>query len=74
MEEHSYVYFVHSYYLEAADPSIVTATTEYGTLIHASVEKGNIFCLSVPSREKFPGGNENSAEFHRDHTRVPGKR
>ena len=43
VEEHSYVYFVHSYYLEAADPSIVTATTEYGTLIHASVEKGNIF-------------------------------
>ena len=38
VEEHSYVYFVHSYYLEAADPSIVTATTEYGTLIHASVE------------------------------------
>ena len=29
VDEHAYVYFVHSYYLEAADPSIVTATTEY---------------------------------------------
>lgn len=41
--EDSYVYFVHSYYLQAKDPSIVTATTEYGTLIHASVEQGNVF-------------------------------
>ncbi len=41
--ENSYVYFVHSYYLHAFDPSIVTATTEYGVTIHASVEKGNVF-------------------------------
>ena len=41
--EHSYVYFVHSYYLKAEDPSIVTAVTRYGTGIHASVEKGNVF-------------------------------
>lgn len=40
--EQSYVYFVHSYYLKAADESIVTATTEYGVTIHASVEKGNV--------------------------------
>ena len=56
MEEHSYVYFVHSYYLEAADPSIVTATTEYGTLIHASVEKGNIFgCQFHPEKSSRVG-------------------
>ena len=55
-EEHSYVYFVHSYYLEAADPSIVTATTEYGTLIHASVEKGNIFaCQFHPEKSSRVG-------------------
>ena len=41
--EQSYVYFVHSYYLKAADESIVTATTEYSVTIHASVEKGNVF-------------------------------
>ena len=52
----SYVYFVHSYYLEAADPSIVTATTEYGTLIHASVEKGNIFaCQFHPEKSSRVG-------------------
>ena len=54
--EDSYVYFVHSYYLEAADPSIVTATTEYGTQIHASVEKGNIFaCQFHPEKSSRVG-------------------
>ncbi|MEE8886744.1 MAG: imidazole glycerol phosphate synthase subunit HisH [Eubacteriales bacterium] len=41
--EQSYVYFVHSYYLKADDPSIVKATTEYGVTIDASVEQGNVF-------------------------------
>ncbi|MBR1860959.1 MAG: imidazole glycerol phosphate synthase subunit HisH [Lachnospiraceae bacterium] len=41
--EGSYVYFVHSYYLEVSDPSIVTATSEYGATIQASVECGNVF-------------------------------
>ena len=43
IEEDSYVYFVHSYYLKAEDESIVTATTDYATIIHASVEQGNVF-------------------------------
>ena len=41
--EDSYVYFVHSYYLDAYDKSIVTATSEYGCTVEASVECGNIF-------------------------------
>ena len=41
--EGAYVYFVHSYYLQADDPQIVKASTEYGTLIHASVERDNLF-------------------------------
>jgi len=41
--EDTYVYFVHSYYLQAADESIVTATSEYAATIHASVEQGNVF-------------------------------
>ncbi|MQN00545.1 MAG: imidazole glycerol phosphate synthase subunit HisH [Lachnospiraceae bacterium] len=43
IEEGSFVYFVHSYYLKADDPSIVTATCEYGLNFDASVEKGNVF-------------------------------
>lgn len=56
LEEDSYVYFVHSYYLKAADDSIVKATTEYGTLIHASVEKDNIFaCQFHPEKSSEVG-------------------
>lgn len=54
--EDSYVYFVHSYYLQAKDPSNVTATTEYGTLIHASVEQGNVFaCQFHPEKSSEVG-------------------
>ena len=56
IEDDSYVYFVHSFYLEAADSSIVTATTEYGTRIHASVEKDNIFaCQFHPEKSSRIG-------------------
>ena len=49
--ENSYVYFVHSYYLRAEDPGIVTATTEYGVKIDASVEQGNVFaCQFHPEK------------------------
>lgn len=34
--QNAYVYFVHSYYLQAADPE-VAATAEYGVTFHASV-------------------------------------
>ena len=39
----SYVYFVHSYYLDSPDKSIVSARTEYGVGIDAAVESGNVF-------------------------------
>lgn len=51
-----YVYFVHSYYLKASDESIVKATTEYSTCIHASVEKNNIFaCQFHPEKSGTTG-------------------
>ena len=54
--EQSYVYFVHSYYLQAQDPKIVTATTEYAALIHASVEKDNVFaCQFHPEKSSDVG-------------------
>lgn len=49
--QETYVYFVHSYYLEAADSSIVKAVARYGTEIHASVEQGNVFaCQFHPEK------------------------
>ena len=56
LPEDSYVYFVHSYYLAAEDEYIVTATTEYSTLIHASVEQGNVFaCQFHPEKSSDVG-------------------
>jgi len=43
LPEHPYVYFVHSYYLQAEDPSVVTATADYGAKIHAAVWQENCF-------------------------------
>ena len=49
--EGAFVYFVHSYYLKAADAQIVRATAEYGVSIHASVEQGNVFaCQFHPEK------------------------
>lgn len=54
--EDSFVYFVHSYYLQAEEPEIVKATTEYGVTIHASVEKENVFaCQFHPEKSSAVG-------------------
>lgn len=56
LSEEPYVYFVHSYYLCAADESIVTAVTEYSTKLHASVESGNVFaCQFHPEKSSDVG-------------------
>ncbi len=56
ISEDAYVYFVHSYYLQAEDEKIVTASSEYGALIHASVEKGNVFaCQFHPEKSSQVG-------------------
>ena len=43
LPEQPYVYFVHSYYLRADDPSVVAAKAHYGTEIHAAVWNENFF-------------------------------
>ena len=54
--EDSFVYFVHSYYLKAQDEAVITATAEYGALIHASVERGNLFaCQFHPEKSSETG-------------------
>ena len=56
LSENAYVYFVHSYYLQAEEEKIVKATTEYGVTIHASVEKDNVFaCQFHPEKSSAVG-------------------
>ena len=56
LPEQMYVYFVHSYYLQAEDPAIVSATAEYGVTVHAAVEKENVFaCQFHPEKSGEAG-------------------
>ena len=56
IENGACVYFVHSYYCKADDESIVAATTEYSTHIHAAVERGNVFaCQFHPEKSGSVG-------------------
>lgn len=56
VENGSYVYFVHSYYLKASDETIVRAETSYNVRIHASVEKDNVFaCQFHPEKSSKVG-------------------
>lgn len=52
----AYVYFVHSYYLEADVESDVAASAEYGVRFGASVERGNLFaCQFHPEKSSDTG-------------------
>lgn len=43
VKDHSYVYFVHSYYPQPTDPKVIVATTEYGVRFASMVAKKNVF-------------------------------
>ena len=56
IDQDSYVYFVHSYYLHAEDRNIVTATCDYNVQVDASVESGNVFaCQFHPEKSADVG-------------------
>ena len=56
VSNNSYVYFVHSYYLQAENENDVAATTEYITHVHASVEHDNIFACQFHPEIRGDGG------------------
>lgn len=56
IDNQSYVYFVHSYYLKADDEAVVAARTEYANSFHAAVEKDNVFaCQFHPEKSSEVG-------------------
>ena len=56
LPDQPYVYFVHSYYLEAEEERDVAASTEYGVHIHAAVEHGSLFaCQFHPEKSSSTG-------------------
>ena len=56
IEDNSYFYFVHSYYLKAENRADVAAQTEYINMFDCAVEKGNIFgCQFHPEKSGDQG-------------------
>ncbi len=56
LPQEPYVYFVHSYYLKAAEEKDVAAKTQYGVSIHAAVERDNLFaCQFHPEKSSEIG-------------------
>lgn len=56
IENGSYFYFVHSYYLNGADESDVAATTEYGVKIECAIECGNMFATQFHPEKSGSAG------------------
>jgi glutamine amidotransferase len=57
MPDGQHMYFVHSYYVRPADPSVVLSTTRYGDVEYcSSVARGNLFaCQFHPERSGSEG-------------------
>jgi len=56
IEDGSFFYFVHSYYVVPDDKGIVTTTTSYGIEFVSSIQKGNIYaCQFHPEKSQQVG-------------------
>lgn len=56
IEEDSFVYFVHSYYLQADNREDVAATSDYGIVYDAAIEHDNIYaCQFHPEKSSDVG-------------------
>lgn len=58
-----YVYFVHSYYLDAEDKEVVSATTNYGITIEVAVESGNVFGFQFHPEKSSESGLKMLSNF-----------
>jgi len=43
IDDGTFVYFVHSYYVESADPSLTATSTEYGVEFTSAIARDNVF-------------------------------
>jgi glutamine amidotransferase len=52
----THVYFVHSYYVEPSDPTVIATTTDYGRSFVSSIWRENIFaCQFHPEKSQTVG-------------------
>lgn len=49
-------YFVHSFYVQAADENLVAATCEYGVTFHTALARGNLFAVQFHPEKSHTAG------------------
>ena len=56
MADNTHFYFVHSYYVVPADPSVIALQADYGGLFTAAVWKENVFATQFhPEKSQADG-------------------
>jgi len=56
IEDRSFFYFAHSYYVVPDDPAVVIGATEYGVLYASAVQQGNVFATQFHPEKSGPRG------------------
>jgi glutamine amidotransferase len=56
IDDGSRFYFVHSYYLEAQEPSLVAGTTDYGIRFTSVIARDNVFALQCHPEKSADSG------------------
>ena len=56
IEDNSYFYFVHSFYLKGADESVVAGVTDYGVEIECAVQKDNLCAVQFHPEKSSNAG------------------
>jgi glutamine amidotransferase len=59
----SYAYFVHSYYADPEDPTVIAATTDYGLDYASAVAQGNLFAIQFHPEKSQDVGERIIANF-----------
>lgn len=63
LEDNSFVYFVHSYYLNTDEEDLVSAYTEYGEKLAIAVERDNVFATQFHPEKSGDVGMEILRKF-----------
>ncbi len=56
IDDNSRFYFVHSYYLEVEDATLVAATTDYGIRFTSAIARDNLFALQCHPEKSADSG------------------
>ena len=56
IHDNSYFYFVHSYYVTPADPSLTAGTTDYGVTFTSAIARENVFAMQSHPEKSADAG------------------